>query len=40
MFSKDIVRFEESLLSQNSQGATQEVIEANTLPYKYVRVSY
>lgn len=31
---EDIVRFEENLLSIN-RGASQETIEANTLPYKY-----
>ena len=32
-----MVRFEENLLSMN-RGATQEIIENNTLPYKYVKV--
>lgn len=34
---EDIVRFEENLLNLN-RGATQEIIEANTLPYKYVKL--
>ena len=34
---KDIVRFEENLLNLN-RGASQETIEANTLPYKYAKV--
>lgn len=35
---EDIVRFEENLLSLN-RGATQEMIEANTLPYKYTKIT-
>ena len=34
---EEIVRFEENLLNLN-RGASQEVIEANTLPYKYVKL--
>lgn len=34
---EDIVRFEENLLNMN-RGASQEMIEANTLPYKYSKV--
>ncbi len=32
--SKDIIRFEENFLNL-TRGATQETIEANTLPYKF-----
>ncbi len=35
---EDIVRLEENLLNAN-RGANQETIEANTLPYKYSKVS-
>ncbi len=38
VFLKDLMRFEESLLNLNHRGATQEVIEANTLPYTFAKV--
>ena len=35
-FPKEYLRLEESFVNQN-RGATQEAIEANTLPYKYTK---